>query len=71
MSNAVKEIMHEVTDAIQSVAEATQSTTATGGKILDSIDVVSSHVNDVSHMSDDQEKVAENLSIVVGKFKLK
>lgn len=70
MSETIKSIMQEVTDAIQSIAEATQSTTELSGEILDSIDELSGHVNEISDMSDKQDVIVKDLNDVVSMFTL-
>ena len=70
MSDNIKSIMSEVTDAIQNIAEATQDTTNISTQIMDSIEVVSGHVTEVSSMSSSQQQVADSLAEMVGKFKL-
>ncbi|MBQ7260861.1 MAG: methyl-accepting chemotaxis protein [Lachnospiraceae bacterium] len=70
MSENIKSIMGEVTDAVQNIAEATQDTTNISSKIMDSIEVVSNHVSDVSDMSASQQQIADNLAETVGRFKL-
>jgi methyl-accepting chemotaxis protein len=70
MSEAIKHIMQEVTDAVQSIAEATESTTELSSDISASIEVVSEHVLDITDMSDAQEKIVKDLNNVVDKFTL-
>lgn len=70
MAANIKHIMGEVTDAIQNIAEATQSTTDNSNQIMSSIEVVSDHVDSVSTMSGQQQETAENLNTTVGRFKL-
>ncbi len=70
MSENIKSIMSEVTDAVQNIAEATQDTTDISTKIMDSIEVVSERVTDVSSMSSSQQQIANSLARTVGKFKL-
>ena len=70
MSDNIKSIMSEVTDAIQNIAEATQDTTNISTQIMDSIEVVSGRVTEVSSMSSSQQQVADSLAEMVGKFKL-
>lgn len=71
MSSNVQRIMEEVTLAIQNVAAAAETTAETGGRVMDSVDVVSGTVADVSDMSLRQQEIADNLDSVVKKFKLK
>ena len=70
MSDNIKSIMSEVTDAIQNIAEATQDTTNISTQIMDSIEVVSGHVTEVSSMSSSQQQIADSLAEMVGRFKL-
>ena len=64
------EVVSLVTDAVQNIAEATQDTTNISSKIMDSIEVVSDHVSEVSDMSASQQQIADNLAETVGRFKL-
>lgn len=70
MADNIRQIMTEVTNAIQNIAESTQNTANISSKILNSVSVVSGVVEDVSKMSEDQEVIAKNLSEVVGRFQL-
>ena len=70
MSDNIKSIMSEVTDAIQNIAEATQDTTNISTQIMDSIEVVSGHVTEVSSMSSSQQQIADSLAEMVGRFKI-
>lgn len=70
MSDAIKEIMQEVTDAIQSIAEATQVTTELSTNIMDNIEKVSKNVSGIAEMSHEQDSIAKDLGEVVGKFTL-
>lgn len=70
MSDAIKEIMEEVTDAIQSIAEATQVTTELSTNIMDNIEKVSENVSGIAEMSHEQDSIAKDLGEVVGKFTL-
>lgn len=70
MTDAIKNIMQEVTDAIQSIAEATQETTDLSSNIMESINMLSGNVNDISEMSDEQEVIVRDLNEVVGRFTL-
>ncbi|MDY6360949.1 MAG: methyl-accepting chemotaxis protein [Lachnospiraceae bacterium] len=70
MSDAIKHIMQEVTDAIQSIAEATQETTELSSNIMESINLLSGNVSDISEMSDEQEVIVRDLNEVVGRFTL-
>lgn len=70
MADNIRQIMTEVTNAIQNIAESTQNTANISSKIMNSVSVVSGVVEDVSKMSEDQEVIAKNLSEVVGRFQL-
>ena len=70
MSDAIKEIMQEVTDAIQNIAEATQVTTELSTNIMDNIEKVSENVSGIAEMSHEQDSIAKDLGEVVGKFTL-
>lgn len=70
MSDAIQHIMKEVTDAIQSITEATQSTTELSSDIMDSVNMLSGNVTDISEISDKQEVIVKDLNGVVSKFTL-
>ena len=70
MSDAIKEIMQEVTDAIQNIAEATQVTTELSTNIMDNIEKVTENVSGIAEMSHEQDSIAKDLGEVVGNFKL-
>ncbi len=70
MSGDVQKIMEEMTRAIENIAEAAQDTAQTGSKIMDSVDEVSDMVEDVRDMSLKQQEIADNLDMVVKRFKL-
>lgn len=70
MAETIKNIMQEVTDAMQNIAEATQDTTELSSNIMDSINILSENVTDISDMSDKQEGIVGDLNEVVSKFKL-
>lgn len=71
-SNAdqISNIMLEVKQAIQSIAEAAQSTAATGGMVMISVESVSKLVDDVGEMSHKQQTISDHLDGVVKRFKL-
>ncbi len=69
MSDGIKGIMTEVNDAIQSVAEATQNTTLISQNVLDSINEVSRQVSEVDEMSEEQQRISDDLDTVVSRFK--
>lgn len=70
MTEAIKEIMQEVTQAVQNIAEATQETTELSSDIMDSINLLSGNVSEISEMSDAQETIVKDLNEVVGRFTL-
>ena len=70
MAGNIKSIMSEVTEAIQSIAEATQETTDISNQMTEAIDTVSENVNDVASMSESQQQIADTLTKTVGRFKL-
>ena len=71
MSDSIKTIMQEVTDAIQDIAEATHSTSEVSGEIMTEIEAVGDSIENVSEMSEKQQGIASDLNSVVGKFTLK
>lgn len=71
MSDSIKTIMQEVTDAIQDIAEATHSTSEVSGEIMAEIEAVGDSIGNVSEMSEKQQGIASDLNSVVGKFTLK
>jgi len=70
MAEAIKSIMQEVTDAIQNITEATQNTTELSSNIVESINMLSGNVSEISDMSDKQEVIVKDLNDVVSKFTL-
>lgn len=71
MSDSIKVIMQEVTDAIQEIAEATHKTSEISNDIMAEIDTVSDSIVNVSEMSEKQQDIARDLNSVVGKFTIK
>ena len=70
MTDSIQNIMSEVRLALQNIAEATQNTAANSGEVMDSVDNLSTTVSDINDMSDEQNAISDNLSRVVGQFKL-
>lgn len=70
MANDIRQIMNEVTKAIQNIAESSQTTSEISSSILDRVDTVSNTVNEVSEMSENQQNIADTLDSVVKKFQL-
>lgn len=70
MAANIETIIHEVSQAVSSVAESSQNTVDNSGQIMKSVNSVSAVVGEVSDMSSQQEKIAGELKEVVGKFVL-
>ena len=70
MSATIHQIMNEVTEAIQDIAESSQETAVISSTVLDSVDAASVTVNNVSDMSQKQQTIADALETVVQKFQL-
>lgn len=70
MSSDMKEIMEEITHAIQNIAESTQSTADISATIMGSIEDMSSVVTNVSDMAQGQQVISEELEQVVSNFVL-
>lgn len=70
MATNIETIIHEVSQAVSSVAESSQNTVDNSGQIMQSVNSVSAVVGEVSEMSSQQEKIAGELKEVVGKFVL-
>lgn len=70
MATNIETIIHEVSQAVSSVAESSQNTVDNSGQIMQSVNSVSAVVGEVSDMSSQQEKIAGELKEVVGKFVL-
>jgi methyl-accepting chemotaxis protein len=70
MVNTIHHSMDEVNLAVQSIAESAQDTASSSAEITDTVNDVSGAVNDFSDMAVNQEDVAEDLSSIVGQFKL-
>lgn len=70
MAANIETIIHEVSQAVSSVAESSQNTVDNSGQIMKSVNSVSAVVGEVSEMSSQQEKIAGELKEVVGKFVL-
>lgn len=70
MAVNIETIIHEVSQAVSSVAESSQNTVDNSGQIMQSVNSVSAVVGEVSEMSSQQEKIAGELKEVVGKFVL-
>lgn len=70
MSDNIRLIMEEVTQAIQSVAESTTETTTNSNLVMETVSEVGGDVETISTMSNEQEEIAEDLNSVVSEFKL-
>ena len=70
MAENIRQVMKEVSKAIQNITESTQNTAHISSQILESVNEVSGVVGNVSQMSEEQEVIAQNLTEVVGRFKL-
>lgn len=70
MASSIRNIMSETTAAIQSIAEAVQTTTSLSSNIMSSVSSVSESVTNVSDMCDKQDTVVRSLTKVVDKYKL-
>ena len=70
MTDGIERTMGEVSLAIQNIAESAQKTADNSTKILNSVGDVSRVVSNVSDMSQQQEKIATEMDVVVGNFKL-
>lgn len=70
MASNIHHVMDEVTTAIQNITESAQETADISGNILNSVEELSNTVTDVSDMSMKQQDIADNLDVVVKKFKL-
>lgn len=68
-SEAIKNILQEVTIAIQSIAESTQNTTELSSDITESVELISNNVTNISDMSDAQDVIVKDLHNVVDNFK--
>lgn len=63
-------VMLEVRQAIQNVAEAAQNTATAGGMVMSSVQDVSQLVDKVGNMSHEQQAIADQLDAVVKRFRL-
>ena len=70
MTDGIERIMGEVSLAIQNIAESAQKTADNSAKIMESVGDVAKIVDNVSVMSEGQEKIADNLNSVVGQYRL-
>ncbi len=71
MVRSIRTSMSEVSSAILNIAESAQDTAERSTNISDTVHSVSDVVDHVTDMSGRQNEIAENLSNVVGQFKLK
>lgn len=70
MAANIRQIMSEVSSAIQNIAESAQETASVSSSILDTVVGAAGTVDDVSSMSKRQQKIADQLDEVVKKFQL-
>jgi len=70
MVSSINQTMDEVNSAVQSIAESAQDTANSSSEVTVTVNDVSDTVEDVSTMATNQQEVAEDLSTIVGKFKL-
>jgi len=71
MATNISQVMQEVRDAIQNVSESVQTTAGNSSMVLSTIEKAYIVVQDMSKMSEKQERIAEELKTVVSGFKLK
>ncbi|WP_349667225.1 methyl-accepting chemotaxis protein, partial [Lacrimispora sp.] len=71
MATNISQVMQEVRDAIQNVSESVQTTAGNSSMVLSTIEKAYVVVQDMSKMSEKQERIAEELKTVVSGFKLK
>lgn len=62
--------MEDVNSAIHNIAEASQSAAGESSVIIDNVDMVSGHVENVGRISEEQREVADTLGKVVHRYKL-
>lgn len=70
MASTIRHIMSDTTIAIQSIADAVQTTTALSSNIMNSVSSVSESVTNVSDMTDKQDKIVRSLTSIVDKYKV-
>lgn len=70
MASTIREIMEQVTGAIQNITESTQDTAATSSDIMNSIDNVADVVQEMSGMAESQHKISSDLNQVIRNFRL-
>ncbi len=70
MAQSIRTIIGEVTMAIQEIADATSETTEISRSIMDNVEAVSGHINNVANMAGEQQLISDSLNETVLKFKL-
>ena len=70
IADSLKNSMEDVNAAIQNIADASQSAATDSRVIMDQVDIVTSHVENVGQISSEQKEVAEVLDKVVNRYKL-
>lgn len=71
MARNISQVMQEVRDAIQNVSESVQTTAGNSSMVMSTVEKAYLVVQDMSQMSEKQERIAEELNTVVSGFKLK
>lgn len=70
MAGNISQVMQEVRDAIQNVSDSVQTTAGNSSMVLDTVEKAYVVVQDMSKMSEKQERIADELNTVVSGFKL-
>ncbi len=70
MTEAIGNNMEEVNKAVQNIAESSQETSSNSAEITDSINAVAESVDAVADTATNQQLTAEELTEVVGRFKI-
>ncbi|MCR4842349.1 MAG: methyl-accepting chemotaxis protein [Eubacterium sp.] len=70
MTDAIQSTINEVTYAITSIAESSQDTADSSSHVMDAVNDVGDDVRNVSDLSDQQLKISDELSDIVGQFTL-
>lgn len=70
MADSIHQVMNEVTNAIQDIAEGAQTTAESSNQIMGVVEEVSGIVGVISDKSGEQETISSDLEHVVSSFKL-
>jgi methyl-accepting chemotaxis protein len=70
MADSIHQVMNEVTNAIQDIAEGAQTTAESSNKIMGIVEEVSETVNIISDKSGEQDTISSDLANVVQSFRL-